>query len=357
MPCSNDYCPLSNDIRQVRAQIGSLVPCDSGLPIAVDELLQAVSAGELRAPSFHSGCWMAGMWWPEKTTQPGQDESMQAVEAILLSYLVNTPSEALIARFPQAEGFVRRTYEWLGPAEGLAPVQRLLMQRLLLPFDFLTKRSPDYASANHECFEEGGRGARLDAEIAGLAGLPTIYPDNQRQFRETLATLADPGKKDLYRICGALAHGLHGLSDCHHSTFRWIENWIYGIGTGQWGIPTRRVGAERERLGHLLFGYALGLDKWLLHRPMHFLLLDLGHVDLGFDPKNEILRVYAYLGEVRSPVQQWLVACLWRTLVHNLGGLSSHHRDLLDRADQLHVSIRGWMDGALGRRAQQQIPG
>ena len=29
--------PLDDDVRQVRAHIGSLVPCDSGLPVTVDE--------------------------------------------------------------------------------------------------------------------------------------------------------------------------------------------------------------------------------------------------------------------------------------------------------------------------------
>jgi hypothetical protein len=90
---------------------------------------------------------------------------------------------------------------------------------------------------------------------------------------------------------------------------------------------------------------------------MQFLLLDLGHVELGFDPKNEILRVYAYLGKARSPEMEWLAACLWRTLMHNLGGLSSHHRDLLDRADQAQVNLREWMDCALGKRDDRQIPG
>ena len=339
--------PLTDDIRRIRAQIGSLVPCDSGFPVTVDELLQAINAGRLPRCPFHPGCWLAGMWWSEQTSQPGQDESMQAIEAILTGYLASAPAETLIARFPYAEGLIRRAYDWLGPATDLMPVQRLLMERLLLPFDFLTKRNQDYASVQHECFEEGGRGAQLDAQIAALAHLPKIYPDYRREFKQAYQSLVDPRMKDLYRICGALAHGLHGLSDCHHSTFRWIENWIHGIGTGHWGIPTRKPGVERARLGQLLFGYALGLDKWLLQVPMQFLLLDLGHIDLGFDPKSEILRVYAYLGEHRSPVQEWLAACLWRTLMHNLGGLSSHHQDILDRAHRVQVSVRQWMDDVL----------
>jgi hypothetical protein len=123
-------------------------------------------------------------------------------------------------------------------------------------------------------------------------------------------------------------------------------------------IPSRRRGAERERVGRLLFGYALALDKWLLGEPMQFLLLDLGHVDLGFDPKNEILRAYAYLGEDRSPLKQWLVACLWYALIYNRiyldpdyqVALGRAHQEMVERAAGLGVSIRAWMDVQLGAR-------
>lgn len=232
----------------------------------------------------------------------------------------------------------------------------------MLPFEFFTKAShahprstwPEGAEeacqeAMQVCYEEGGRGAQIDAKIAALAGLPKIsmkYPDQARTAR-----IDDPEKMDLYILCCALAHGLHTLADCHHSTFRWIENWLYSIGTGKWGIPTRKMGTERERLGHLLFGYSLGLDKWLLDKPMQFLLLDLGHLDLGFDPKNEILRVYAYLGEERSPVKLWLIACLWYVLMycHLRQGLVSSdcHTELLERAKQVGVNPHEWMDYVL----------
>ena len=109
-------------------------------------------------------------------------------------------------------------------------------------------------------------------------------------------------------------------------------------------------------MGRLLFGYALGLDRWLLGQPMQFLLLDLGHVDLGFAPKNEILRVYAYLGDDRTAVKQWLAASLWCNLYHNPhGGLKPHtdlfgakHAGLLAKTEEAGVSARGWMDGELG---------
>jgi hypothetical protein len=85
---------------------------------------------------------------------------------------------------------------------------------------------------------------------------------------------------------------------------------------------------------------------------MQFLLLDLGHVDLGFDPKNEILRVYAYLGAEGTPVQKWLAACLWYSLTYhsifgNPAGLIRHD-DLLKRVAQAGISVREWMDSALG---------
>ena len=105
---------------------------------------------------------------------------------------------------------------------------------------------------------------------------------------------------------------------------------------------------EGIRLGRALFGYALGLDRWLQGVPMQFLLLDLGHVDLGFDPKNEILRVYAYLGEDHTPVKQWLAACLWFNLTlmppASLYKWGWRHKDLLAGALDKGISVREWMD-------------
>ena len=52
--------PLDDKIRQIHAHIGSLVPCDGGFPVTVDELLNAIGRGELSDPSFHNGCWNCG---------------------------------------------------------------------------------------------------------------------------------------------------------------------------------------------------------------------------------------------------------------------------------------------------------
>ncbi len=84
---------------------------------------------------------------------------------------------------------------------------------------------------------------------------------------------------------------------------------------------------------------------------MQFFLLDLGHKDLGFDPKNEVLRVYAYLGEERTPVKEWLAACLWHNLSYNPidgnpGGLV-RHKNLFDLAIHVGISMREWMDKEL----------
>ena len=344
--------PLDDDTRQIRAHMGSLVPCEPGLPVTVDQLLAAIGRGRFVDRPLHNGCWCAGMWWDGRGTQARSIESMQTIEDVLRGYMSGQPAPQAIAAFPHAEAFVRRAYEWLGPAQGLTPVQRLLLERMLLPFEFFTKRNDDYPAVNRNCFEEGGRGFEIDDEVSRLAGLPRIHPDSGGEFRENLSTIADPEKQDLYRLCGAVAHGLHGLSDCHHSAFRWIESWIHGIGRATLNVPTRTAGAERERLGRLLFGYALGLDRWLLRVPMQFLLLDLGHVDLGFDPKNEIVRVNAYLADEHTPVREWLGACMWRTLTHNMGGLlnSSAHSPLVERAARAGVRVREWMDSVLPAR-------
>jgi hypothetical protein len=220
-------------------------------------------------------------------------------------------------------------------------------------FDYLTRRNPDCEAMHRDCFREGGRGEKLDAQIAELAGLPRIYPNYRDEFDQALAGIDDPQKKELYSICGRLAHGLHELSDCHHSTYRWLERWIHNIGTLTWEIPGRVKGQEGARLGQTLFGYALGLDRWLRHVPHQFLLLDLGYIDLGFNPANEVKRVYAYLGDARTPAQEWLAACLWYKVtleppasLHKWGW---RHKELLAKAAEKGISVRTWIDSALSR--------
>ena len=354
---------LDDDARQIRSHIASLVPCDSGVPVTVDELLNAIGRGRLDEPSFHNGCWCCGMWWEQKTTQPGQLESMGIIRAIVAGLLAGRTREDSMEEFPQARGFIDRAYEWLGPPAELTEVQKLMMQRMLLTLDCFANASYTYSESfpdastlqeaemlGKELFGQDGRGARLDMQISEKADLPQIYPRWKSEFRENLEKLEEPQKRELYKTCGYIASGVYGLSDCHHNTFRFMESWIHGIGTGKLGIPSRKVGMERERLGRLLFGYVLGLDKWLLGSPLQFTLLDLGHIDLGFDPKNEILRVYAYLGEERTPVKEWLAACLWHTLMYSLMDASNpaglvRHKDLLDRAAEAGISPREWMDG------------
>ncbi len=360
---------LDDSTRQIRSHIASLVPCDSGFPVTVDELLNAIGRGKLDEPSFRNGCWCSGMWWKQKTTQPSHIESMRIIHTVLTGYLAGKTREDCIKEFPHAAGFINRTYEWLGSATELTEVQKLMMQRMLLTVDFFTKSNDTTGSGPcsqfsdvstmqeaemlvKELFGQDGRGARLDAEISEKADLPQIHPRWTSEFQENLEKLEDPRKKDLYKTCGYIASGVHTLSDCHHSTFRYIESWINGIGTGKLGIPSRKVGTERERLGRSLFDYVLGLDKWLLGLPMQFVLLDLGHIDLGFEPQNEILRVYAYLGEERTPVKEWLAACLWHNLMYsymdanNPAGLV-RHKNLLERTKEMGVSVREWIESVL----------
>lgn len=338
---------LDDSTRRIRAHIASLVCCDNGVPVTIDEMLNAIGMGELPQPAFHPGCWLS---MGTRTTQPGQIECMQTIEGVLLTFLDGGRQEELIAEHPCAEGFIRRTYEWLGPVEKLTDLQRLMLDRLLLPFEFLSKRTDDHGRVNHDCFEPGGRGAAIDEEISRIADLPEIKANYTREFRENLESISDPRKREIYSVCSAMAHGLHGLSDCHHSTFRWLESWIHGIGRFSLQIATREAGVEAKRLGRLLFGYALGLDRWLQGVPMQWLLLDLGHIDLGFDPKSEILRVYAYLGD-KTPAKEWLAACLWYTLVlerpASLYDFGHRHKELVETARTQGISVREWTNGQL----------
>jgi hypothetical protein len=367
---------LDDSTRQIRAHIGSLVPCDSGFPVTVDELLNAIGRGKLDEPSFHNGCWCPAVWWEQKTTQPLQMQSVMTIRDVLTGYLAGKGKEEFVKRYPHAAGFINRSYQWLGAVSELSKVQRKMLDRMLLTIDFLAKFSVTAAATESSLaaatesslegselqdmealgkdvfYDENGRGPRLDAEISDQAGLPKIRPEWDPAYLETLDKLKDGPDKELYKTCCAIASGIHTASDCHHNTFRYIEGWIHGIGTTKFDIHTRKAGTERERLGHLLFGYVLGLDKWLIGVPMQFLLLDLGHIDLGFEVKNEILRVYAYLGEKRTPVKEWLAASLWHNLTYNPIDAANpaglvRHKELLNLATRVGISLREWMDSVL----------
>jgi len=361
--------PLSDIIRLIRCHITSLIPCDSGLPVTVDELLFAIARGKLERSSFKNGCLCSGMGCQLKTSQPRQNESIRTIHAVLNAYLAVETREGAIKAHPEALGFINRLYEWLGAVSELSKVQRKMLDRTLLTIDLLTRAnctatgaqsSPEEselqgieALGKDVLYDENGRGLRLDAEIAEGAGLPKIHPEwDHPAYQEALDTLKDEQKQELYKTCCAIASGIHTACDCHHSTFRYIESWIHGVATGRLGIPTRRAQAEKQRLGHMLFGYALGLDRWLMRAPLQFLLLDLGHIDLGFDPRNNIVRVYACLGEERTPVKEWLAACLWYTLVHNqhgglIGSFTLSHTDLIQRGKDKGVTVHEWIDAAL----------
>jgi hypothetical protein len=361
--------PLTDDIRLIRCHITGLIPCDSGLPITVDELLFAIARGKLERTAFKNGCLCSGLGCQLKTSQPQHLESLKTIHVVLNAYLAGEPGQDVVKAHPEAAGFIKRSYEWLGAVSDLSKVQRKMMDRMLLLIGFFTKSGytgtapqtlPEEISGLKEMealgkdlfYDENGRGPRLDAEIAELAGLPKIYPQWNPEYQKTFNKIEESGKKELYEVCGAIAAGVQSLSDCHHNTFRYIEGWIHGIGTGRLGIPTRKAQTEKQRLGHMLFGYALGLDKWLMCVPLQFLLLDLGHIDLGFDPRNNILRVYACLGEERTPVKEWLAACLWYNLVHNqqgglIGSWASSHTDLIQQCKDKGVTVDEWINSAL----------
>ena len=120
--------------RRIRAQIGSLVLCDSGVPVTIDELLSAIGTGRLPEPSFHNGCWPGPPGQKTRGTQPGQTDSMKVIRDVLVAYLGGETEGALAERFPHAVGFIRRTFDWLGPVADLTDVQQLMMKRMLLPF-------------------------------------------------------------------------------------------------------------------------------------------------------------------------------------------------------------------------------
>ena len=65
--------PLTDSIRQIRTHITSLIPCDSGLPVTVDEILFAIARGKLEQSSFKNGCLCSGMGCQLKENEAGPE--------------------------------------------------------------------------------------------------------------------------------------------------------------------------------------------------------------------------------------------------------------------------------------------
>lgn len=352
---------LDHATRKIRAHIGSLVPCDSSFPVPVDEILNAIGTGALPEMPFRDGCFMGAPFDKMRCSQPRHVEAMQTVRTILKRYLWGKGKEELATQFPYASGFITRTYQWLGAVSELSRLQNLMLERMLIPLEALSRESrtgavvpaaesntsTTYDDLIGQCFSDSGLGAQLDTEISTLADLPEIPRLRYDLYDKNVQLISDPQKRDLYKVCTQIAYGIYELSDCHHNTFRVIENQIHGIAAGKSDMPYRNRGTERSRLARTLFGYAFGMDKWLCKIPMQFLLLDIGHVDLGFDPKNEILRVYALLGEDMTPVKEWLVACLWYNLTHNRHGGLCDHQEFLEEVTKNQASCRTWMESQL----------
>ena len=147
-------------------------------------MLNAIGTGQLPKPAFHPGCWLSS---GTRGTQPQQVESMRVIEGVLNGYLAGQAMKQLSRSGPTPRAFIQRTYEWLGPVAEFSEVQRLLLKRALLPFDFFAKHNEDRQAVYADCFEEGGRGKALDAQIAALAGLPpNLSPTIGASTRKTL---------------------------------------------------------------------------------------------------------------------------------------------------------------------------
>jgi len=362
--------PLDDDTRRIRAQIAALEFCDSGFSLTVEELLSAIGCGKLAEPSCRPGCcWDEISWWQMASTQPGQVKSMGAIQAILKGYLGGISQDELSQEYPYARRFIARVHDWLGPRDDLADYQQHMIERILLPFELWAGHSRtgqigEEGGAGEVCTEdmevvgaayedgfarEDGRGKQLDAKIATEASLPHIYDAFDERSRETVKGISDPRKRELYWVCAQISEGAPNVCDCNHPTFRRIENWIHGIGRGTSNIATHDHGALRRWLDHIVFAYALALDKWLLDVPMQFLLLDLEHTDLGFNPRSKVLRVYKSLGQ-KTPVKEWLAATLWVALNGDAYG-----RAVFKRALELGISAEEWMDRQLADNVTNQM--
>ena len=84
-------------------------------------------------------------------------------------------------------------------------------------------------------------------------------------------------------------------------------------------------------------------------------LLNIIADDISLNLKFEV----GYLGEERTPVKEWLAACLWYSITYNpilfiepdyKVALGRAQKGLVDQADAAGISVREWADSALGKR-------
>jgi len=345
---------LDDTTRYIRSAIGSLVICDQGIPTTIDQLLDFIGSNyydEKRL--FHLGCWMSS---GKRSTQPDWQRSMAHIEKVLVNFLRGMSINDQINQLDGfMEGFIQRFYSWFPSRGNLEELQELLLNRILESFPYLTHGIDNFKKMMKDVFEIGGKGWIIDEQIRKLEDLPPITGIKWLEVQEYLKSINDPKKKQRFQIICYITGDffLSGLSTCHHNLFRFLESILYKIGTMTNNQITNRVhGTERKRLGNLLFGYILGLNSWLLKKPLDILLLDLGYLDLGFNPRNEILRVYAYLADNRNPIKEWLVGSMWHQLMFNevnlprTPGLISH-KDMLELANKHNLNLFEWMESKI----------
>jgi hypothetical protein len=93
--------------------------------------------------------------------------------------------------------------------------------------------------------------------------------------------------------------------------------------------------------------------------PAYAHYLNRPHSSVDCDPRDNIVRVYACLGEERTPVEEWLAACLRYTLVYNqqggmTGSWTSSHTDLIQQCKDKGITVHEWMDSASQNGSQDR---
>ncbi len=336
---------LDDISRLMRIEIGSLVKCQSSFPIGIDQLLDSIGRHELKRENiFTMGCWME---LGERNNRVTFKSSLLHVVSIIDQYLNKKTKEDQLKENKDAEilkKFINRFYSWFPINDKLTEVQELLLQRLKFSIECNIDDN-SWEDTYAKIFEKDTIGEELDKKIKKLIDIPdytTKFYAGDGQGPEWIQNrnkIEDPQKKDIYTILV----NIHLTAKCHHNFFRFIENSLYRIATLSLDpIPSRIHGSERERMGHKLFGYLLGLNYWLMNRPLELLLLDLGHIQLDFHPRDEIMRVFAYLGSEQNPKKEWLAGCLWYQLMFTMGLFE--YKNLLKIANKNDLNLFGWME-------------
>lgn len=210
-------------------------------------------------------------------------------------------SEAKSA-LPRHKHVVDPIYQALGERTSL---KKLYVERMTISFSYPVLHwsgEADLSNVDGKTVDDFGinhpRGLEIDKRIAEAKSVKLTYREsnfgNKKQFGDEILAYI------VYR----------GRGLCNHKFFRHFDIILKSIGKGEWRKDNPPRGKERAELAEKISQFVFALDSWLAEVEKEKSIVE------NPAARNVIEEVYGSLGE-RTPVKEWLAACLWKTMKDN----------------------------------------